>query len=117
MKGSRNCRSVFPGLLAVSLIASCVFAEGGALSEEAINKIRGSFEMDAHTRAMYNSITNNDISGLAVNRDILREHNDLFSHKIKTKGVTNQKNSGRCWPMSLCGSRATWARTRARSTG
>jgi bleomycin hydrolase len=83
--------------LAVSLIASCVFAEAGALSEEAINKIRGTFEMDAHTRAMYNSITNNDISSLAVNRDILREHNDLFSHKIKTKGVTNQKSSGRCW--------------------
>ncbi len=97
MKGSRNCRGVFPALLAVSLIASCVFAEAGALSEEAINKIRGSFEMDAHTRAMYNSITNNDISNLAVNRDILREHNDLFSHKIKTKGVTNQKSSGRCW--------------------
>ena len=97
MKGSRNCRGVFPALLAVSLIASCVFAEAGALSEEAINKIRGSFEMDAHTRAMYNSITNNDISSLAVNRDILREHNDLFSHKIKTKGVTNQKSSGRCW--------------------
>jgi len=97
MKGSRNCRGVFPALLAVSLIASCVFADAGALSEEAINKIRGSFEMDAHTRAMYNSITNNDISSLAVNRDILREHNDLFSHKIKTKGVTNQKSSGRCW--------------------
>ncbi len=97
MKGSRNCRTVFPALLAVSLIASCVFADAGALSEEAINKIRGTFEMDTHTRAMYNSITNNDISGLAVNRDILREHNDLFSHKIKTKGVTNQKNSGRCW--------------------
>ena len=97
MKGSRNCRGVFPALVAVSLIASCVFAEAGALSEEAINKIRGTFEMDAHTRAMYNSITNNDISSLAVNRDILREHNDLFSHKIKTKGVTNQKSSGRCW--------------------
>jgi bleomycin hydrolase len=97
MKGSRNYRGVFPALLAVSLITSCVFAEAGALSEEAINKIRGSFEMDAHTRAMYNSITNNDISILAVNRDILREHNDLFSHKIKTKGVTNQKSSGRCW--------------------
>jgi len=97
MKGSRNCKGVFPALLAVSLIVSCVFAEAGALSEEAINKIRGSFEMDAHTRAMYNSITNNDISILAVNRDILREHNVLFSHKIKTKGVTNQKSSGWCW--------------------
>lgn len=80
------------------MVGSCVFAaDSGGLSGGAIEKIRGSFEMDGHTRAMYNSITNNDISSLALNRDIIREHNELFSHKIKTKGITNQKSSGRCW--------------------
>jgi bleomycin hydrolase len=53
--------------------------------------------MDTHTRAMYNSITNNDISSLALNREVLRRHNEIFSHKIETKGITNQKKSGRCW--------------------
>jgi bleomycin hydrolase len=46
---------------------------------------------------MYNSITNNDISSLALNREVLRQHNEIFSHKIETKGITNQKKSGRCW--------------------
>jgi len=46
---------------------------------------------------MYNSITNNDISSLALNREVLRRHNEIFSHKIETKGVTNQNKSGRCW--------------------
>jgi bleomycin hydrolase len=46
---------------------------------------------------MYNAITNNDINDLALNRDILHRHNDVFSHKIKAKGVTDQRSSGRCW--------------------
>jgi bleomycin hydrolase len=53
--------------------------------------------MDSHTRAMYNAITNSDISGLALNRNVLRQHNEIFSHKIEAKGITNQKKSGRCW--------------------
>ena len=79
------------------LCASSLFAGPGGLNTGTIDKMRHSFEMDAHTRAMYNSITNNDISGLALNRDILRSHNEIFSHKIEAKGVTNQNRSGRCW--------------------
>lgn len=94
MKISRN---IWFGSLAVMVTGLCVFGAEGGLSGDVIEEIRGSFEMDAHTRAMYNAITNSDISSLALNRDILREHNELFSHKIKTKGITNQKSSGRCW--------------------
>jgi len=96
----------FVAQLVVILSASSLFAdeprpsEGrdeSALTTKVIEQIRSSFEMDAHTRAMYNSITNNDISDLALNRDILRRHNEIFSHKVKTKGITDQKSSGRCW--------------------
>ncbi len=83
--------------LVVVLTASSLFANQGALRPEAIRKIQSSFKMDGHTRAMYNSITNNDISSLALNRDIVKQHNKLYSHKIKAKGITNQSKSGRCW--------------------
>ena len=83
-------------LLFVFFVSS-LFAGPGALTTRDIDKIHSSFEMDIHTRAMYNSITNNDISSLALNRDILRHHNEIFSDKIKSKGITNQKQSGRCW--------------------
>ena len=46
---------------------------------------------------IYNSITNKDIRDLALNREIVRNHDKLFSHKIDVKGITNQKSSGRCW--------------------
>jgi len=93
----RSLQNLTAGLLGLAMVGGFAFGEDGGLSGAAIDRIRGSFEMDTHTRAMYNSITNNDISSLALNRDIIREHNELFSHKIKTKGITNQKSSGRCW--------------------
>jgi len=90
-------KTPFVAQLVVILTASALCAAESALTPEIIDQIRSSFEMDAHTRAMYNSITNNDIADLALNRDILQRHNEIFSHKIKTKGVTDQKTSGRCW--------------------
>ena len=84
----------------VVLSAVCVYADGGGLSKEMIEKIQSSYQMDAHTRAMYNAITNTDVKNLALNRDIVRAHNNLYSNKIDVKGVTNQKSSGRCWLFS-----------------
>ena len=93
---SRYLISLAVGLITI-LSASSLFAGTGGLTDETISKIRSSFKMDSHTRAMYNAVTNSDISGLALNRDILRQHNEIFSHKIEAKGITNQKSSGRCW--------------------
>lgn len=71
--------------------------EEGALTPDVIRQVRQSFEMDAPTRALMNALTNNDIKKLALNREMYVAHDNLFNHKIKTKGVTNQKKSGRCW--------------------
>ncbi len=97
MKLLTKFKIVFLMQLVTIMIAVPVLASDGGLTGQMIEKIRSSFEMDTHTRAMYNAITNNDIAGLALNRDIVRRHNELFSHKTKTKGITNQKSSGRCW--------------------
>ena len=90
---------LMPVITAVLLFACSlpVMSGEGGLSADNIAKIRASFEMDRYNRAMYNAVTNNNLSKLALNRDILREHNEIYSHKIKTKGITNQKSSGRCW--------------------
>jgi len=97
MKCFFRSQTAFVAPLVVVFVASSLFAGKGALTTKVIDKINSSFEMDTHTRAMYNSVTNNDISSLALNREVLRRHNEIFSHKIETKGVTNQKKSGRCW--------------------
>jgi len=97
MKHCLKLRTLFVAPLLVFFAVSSLFADEGALTTKVLDKFHSSFEMDTHTRAMYNSITNNDISSLALNREVLRRHNELFSHKIETKGITNQKKSGRCW--------------------
>lgn len=81
----------------ILLAAGGAGAQDGSLSADWIEQIQSGFTMDAHGRAMYNSITNNDIQSLALNRQLLRRHNDFFSDKVKVKGITNQKSSGRCW--------------------
>jgi len=97
MKHSIPCKLILAGWLIMILSALMVFADEGSLTPQTIERIRSSFQMDLHTRAMYNALTNTDIKELALNRDILWRHDETFSHKIKTKGVTNQKSSGRCW--------------------
>lgn len=88
-------------LVRCSLLWACLsggaFAEDGALTPALVEKIRGGFQMDAYTRAMRNALTAADIKEIAENRQILARHDDTFSHKIKTKGISNQKASGRCW--------------------
>ncbi len=81
----------------IALWAVPAVADDGSLSPQELATLRSSFRMDGHDRAMYNAITSLDIGQLTLNRDIVRKHNDLFSNKIKTSTVTDQRASGRCW--------------------
>lgn len=69
----------------------------GALTPEFLAQLREGYEMTAGDRACHNAVTNNDVSSLALNRDVLRGDDGHFSHRIKSKGITHQKKSGRCW--------------------
>jgi bleomycin hydrolase len=69
----------------------------GSLNSEVLSQIQRSFKMDDHNKTILNALTNSEIKNLASNREIVVEQNDLFNHRIKTKGITNQKSSGRCW--------------------
>jgi bleomycin hydrolase len=71
--------------------------DDGALRPEFSEGLRDSVKMDGATRALHNALTGNDARKLAVNRAIVQAHNDLFNHKINTKGITDQKGSLRCW--------------------
>lgn len=83
--------------LVLVVLAGGVFAEDGSLTPETVAKIRSEFKMDAHARATRNALTSAGIKEISENREILADHDSKFSHKIKTKGISNQKGSGRCW--------------------
>lgn len=69
----------------------------GGISTDDLERFQESFKLDPATRSVMNAVSNNDVKKLALNREMLTAHNNLFNHRIKTKGITNQKSSGRCW--------------------
>jgi bleomycin hydrolase len=69
----------------------------GMLTKECLAALRDGYLMDAADRALHNAVTNNETNSLALNRGAMRGGDGHFSHRIRTKGVTNQKKSGRCW--------------------
>ena len=69
-------------LLHILGATSSASAQEGSLSKDMIGQIQATFQMDASTRAVYNAVTNNGVKKLALNRDILRRHNEFFSDKI-----------------------------------
>jgi len=69
----------------------------GTLTQNFLTELRESYEMSVGDRACHNAVANNDVNSLALNRDVVRGDDGHFSHRIKSKGITHQKQSGRCW--------------------
>ena len=95
MENMNTFQRIMIGFFVVLLSASGYCGEGG-LSPSLIKQIQRDFSLDAH-RTVYNSLTNNTIKDLALNRQIVSNHDEFFSDKVTVKGITNQKSSGRCW--------------------
>ncbi|MDR0754407.1 MAG: C1 family peptidase, partial [Prevotellaceae bacterium] len=72
-------------------------AQNGSISAENLLQIKKAYANTASDRAIRNAIANIDINKLAENADNQTKLNGDFSDKVKTKGITNQKSSGRCW--------------------
>ena len=65
-----------------------------------LQRIRASYEDTPADRALRNAICNNDIRKLVVNQPNQGEIDTYFSHRVPSKGVTDQQQSGRCWLFS-----------------
>lgn len=72
--------------------------DNGGLSAGQIETMRESFKPSVAERAIQNALASNGINALAVNRQrLVNAPGTYFSIKVPTKGITNQKQSGRCW--------------------
>lgn len=87
------------GLMLV-LTTSWLFAQqnqSGIITPQVLEKIKQSVKDDPSTRALTNAINNSDVQQLALNRENEGLLDKYFSNRINTKGITDQKSSGRCW--------------------
>ncbi len=71
--------------------------QAGSLTPGELTGIKKSVADDDATRARINAISNNGIQELALNRANVGTVDKHISHRVKTKGITDQKSSGRCW--------------------
>ncbi|MEG1543172.1 MAG: C1 family peptidase [Tannerellaceae bacterium] len=72
----------------------------GGISPQMLQQIKQAYQGTSADKAIRNAITNNDINKLAVNGESKNNFDDHFSDKVNSKGITNQKSSGRCWLFS-----------------
>lgn len=83
-------------LLALSAAAQQSAAQGG-LSAENLSEIAGSYRNTPSDKAIRNALAGTSIATLAVNSENAAMIDTHFSDRVKTKGITDQKSSGRCW--------------------
>ena len=69
----------------------------GGITAEMMQEIRSSHTSTQAERAARNALALNPISELATNADNLAMIDTNFSHRVRTKGITDQHQSGRCW--------------------
>ena len=69
----------------------------GVLTPSLLRKIRESYRINRQDRACHNAVTGHSAKLLALNIGMLRGDDGHFSHRVKSKGILNQKKSGRCW--------------------
>ena len=72
-------------------------AQKGGLTEAALSEIRKGYEGTATDKALRNAMNNASLPVLAKNAERSVMIDTHFSDMVKTKGRTNQKQSGRCW--------------------
>ena len=88
-------------LLVMSLIFSGLSMAGqnseGGINASQLQDITTSYTPSESDKAVHNALAKNQISNLALNQDRLKNNDSYFSNKVKTKGISNQKSSGRCW--------------------
>ena len=72
-------------------------APEGGISPEMLAQISKGYEGDQDDKAIRNALATTSIGTLAVNAENAAMIDTHFSDRVRTKGITDQKSSGRCW--------------------
>ena len=90
---------IFAALLVAAvcaLNAETRYASDG-ISPEMLGRLKAGYNRDASAKALRNALAGSSIDVLALNSENRASFDDNFSHKVKSRGITDQKRSGRCW--------------------
>ena len=80
-----------------SLFSVAAQSKSGGIDAKTLEQLRSGYTAAPEQKAIKNALAATSIATLAVNGENLAMCDTHFSHKVKTKGITDQKSSGRCW--------------------
>ena len=70
------------------------------INSQMLEKIQQAYKNTNQDKALRNAIAANKIENLVVNLDNEAKFDTYFSNRVKSKGISDQKSSGRCWMFS-----------------
>ena len=84
--------------LALALISIAAAAQApGGITPEMLSEISTGWSGNSTEKALRNAIGQAPINTLAINAENAAMIDTGFSDRVRTKGITDQKSSGRCW--------------------
>ncbi len=84
-------------ILSLFVLSFSLTAQNGGISAEMLSQIKKGYANTPEDKAIRNAISHNDINSLAINLDNESNSDTYFSNRVNSKGISNQKSSGRCW--------------------
>lgn len=78
----------------LSLMAA---APGGGIDSSMLSRLKAGYENTPGDKALQNALAGSSIDKVALNMENRRNFDDNFKYRVKSKGITDQKQSGRCW--------------------
>ena len=91
-------RTLF-GCIAAMLLSTGAMAQNnnGGIDAQMLQELKESYTPTGTEKALQNIMLANSVKVLSVNQENLNEMDTHFSHSVNSKGITDQKSSGRCW--------------------
>ena len=77
----------------LSALGAMAQTKNGGISEDMLGRIRQGYTGTPEQKAVKNALASNSIATLAVNAENLSMCDTHFSHRVSTKGITNQSEN------------------------
>ena len=84
-------------LVAAAFFCAAAFAQNGGIDSLMLHTIRQGYANTAADKAVRNALNAASLNTLAVNAENMAMIDTDFSDRVMTFGITDQKQSGRCW--------------------
>ena len=98
-KNDNMKKRTFFGCIAAMLLSTGAMAQNnnGGIDAQMLQELKESYTPTGTEKALQNIMLANSVKVLSVNQENLNEMDTHFSHSVNSKGITDQKSSGRCW--------------------